>query len=492
MWDKTNGPIRRTALILGAADGTSEITISNVGGVLYATYPSGTVAPLGGGARSVQVLVADLVVTGSLAAYVYANGTAGVGATLTANANGVFGAQDSVTSAAGYTYLVPPSAVSDPKYAGLYTLNPRGTVGTKAVLTRTAEFDSPEDMKDGTLFEIRLGTLYGNKGPWQLTGDVAAVGTDAVTITRAPNLMLLDTAQTVTGAKTFADTALLLRNTADTFSTTVKASAATAARVVTLPDAAGEILLDGATQTVTGAKTFAANALKQANGAGTFSHLFASAASADRTVTLPDAAGTFAVSASSPITLSAGGDIGASTAAVTNGGAGNTGKILVLDGAGKLSGRVVETDGATLDALAAGAAADVSLVTITIAAGDVAALNGTPKQVIAAPAAGKYIEIVSAHVWLDFATTAYDGVVAGEDLTLTYNGGADDLITPITGTGFGDAVADAHRAAKGSATFTPTAATAVMATIKVGEWFAVAGDSPLKFEILYRVRDLAW
>ena len=47
--------------------------------------------------------------------------------------------------------------------------------------------------------------------------------------------MVLATAQTVTGAKTFNDSKLLLRNPADTFSYTVVPSAITAARSLTLP-----------------------------------------------------------------------------------------------------------------------------------------------------------------------------------------------------------------------------------------------------------------
>lgn len=57
----------------------------------------------------------------------------------------------------------------------------------------------------------------------------------------------------------------------------------------------------------------------------------------------------------------------AAAVAVTNGGAGNAAKLVKLDGAGKLAGRVVETDGTKLDGIEAGA--DVTDTTNVTAAG---------------------------------------------------------------------------------------------------------------------------
>jgi len=55
--------------------------------------------------------------------------------------------------------------------------------------------------------------------------------------------MLLAAAQTVTGAKTFEDLTLLLRNTADTFSGAFTAIAVTATRVWGMPDGTGNIII---------------------------------------------------------------------------------------------------------------------------------------------------------------------------------------------------------------------------------------------------------
>jgi hypothetical protein len=71
--------------------------------------------------------------------------------------------------------------------------------------------------------------------------------------------MLLGTVQTVTAAKTFNNTTFLLRNAANTFSTTL-ATSATANRTWTIPEiaAAGTFAALEGTQTFTGTKTFSA------------------------------------------------------------------------------------------------------------------------------------------------------------------------------------------------------------------------------------------
>ena len=126
----------------------------------------------------------------------------------------------------------------------------------------------------------------------------------------------------------------------------------------------------------------------------------------------------------------------------------------------------------------------------TIAAGAVATLFATPIEMVAAPAAGKYLEPVSLHWWLDFETAAYDGNAAGEDLVVKYtNAAGDTAMDTVDEAGFADAIADAHRTVYGIAV-APVAAAALVAHILVAEWFGAAGDSPLKWEMLYRVRDL--
>ena len=82
---------------------------------------------------------------------------------------------------------------------------------------------------------------------------VNAGGTDLQWTTQAGGGdMVLANVQTVTGAKTFNDTKLLLRNPADTFSVTMAAGAQTAARTYTFPVTASDTIQTiAATQTVT-------------------------------------------------------------------------------------------------------------------------------------------------------------------------------------------------------------------------------------------------
>lgn len=126
---------------------------------------------------------------------------------------------------------------------------------------------------------------------------------------------------------------------------------------------------------------------------------------------------------------------------------------------------------------------------VTIATAAVRTLNATPVTVVPAPGAGKFIEVDSIRVMLDYGTAAYDGVAgSGEDLAFKYtNASGAKVVTDIAGSGFGDASADAQRLTRGIAV-TPALNAAVVAHILSGEWYAAAGDSPLLVEVFYRVR----
>jgi hypothetical protein len=78
--------------------------------------------------------------TGALPACTYANGTAGVGATLTANANGALAAQDGVTLIAGEALLVKNQAAT--LQNGIYVVTQVGTAGTPWILTRQTDSDT--------------------------------------------------------------------------------------------------------------------------------------------------------------------------------------------------------------------------------------------------------------------------------------------------------------------------------------------------------------
>ena len=116
--------------------------------------------------------------TAALPAATYANGTAGVGATLTANANGALPAQDGVTLTVGQRLLVKNQAAALEN--GIYVVTTVGTVGTAWVLTRAADQDQAAELTAWAGVRVAAGTTHvGNR--WALSGVVTTVGTTAAT-----------------------------------------------------------------------------------------------------------------------------------------------------------------------------------------------------------------------------------------------------------------------------------------------------------------------
>ena len=101
-------------------------------------------------------------------------------------------------------------------------------------------------------------------------------------------------------AGTFADGTLKQNNVAGTFATTLR-SLATAARLVSFPDAAGTLALLGLAQLWTAIQTFGHQLIKINNAAATFATRIGSLATANRDVNFPDAAGTVLVSGGAQI-----------------------------------------------------------------------------------------------------------------------------------------------------------------------------------------------
>lgn len=130
--------------------------------------------------------------------------------------------------------------------------------------------------------------------------------------------------------------------------------------------------------------------------------------------------------------------------------------------------------------------------TVTVSSAELLALNATPKTLIAAPAAGKALVLVAAELWLDYATTAYDGIASGEDLTIRYTNGSGTTLATIETTGFLDATADAFRYVEPTTTaaITPVAEAPLVLHLSTGE--IATGDSPLKVRITYRELTLTW
>lgn len=118
-----------------------------------------------------------LATTAALPTVAYANGTAGVGATLTASAVGVL-TVDSVATVLGDRILVKNQASQ--LQNGIYTVTTEGTAGVAFVLTRAADMDQAAEFPAGFTF-IEAGTVNDNSGWVCTTNAPVTVGTTNIT-----------------------------------------------------------------------------------------------------------------------------------------------------------------------------------------------------------------------------------------------------------------------------------------------------------------------
>lgn len=115
--------------------------------------------------------------TAALAANTYDNGTAGVGATLTADANGAFADVDGVTVTSGQRILVKNETAA---YNGIYTLTTVGDGSNAWVLTRATDADEATELKAGVAVAVLGGTVNADR-MYVLQAAVTTVGTDPLT-----------------------------------------------------------------------------------------------------------------------------------------------------------------------------------------------------------------------------------------------------------------------------------------------------------------------
>ncbi len=112
----------------------------------------------------------------------YANGTLGVGATLTKASAGALGTIDGVTPE--YGTLVLLTAQTTGYQNGLYSVTNLGSATVPWVLTRFAAWDASAEMKNGSAFYVTAGTVYAGQ-VWAYTGvNSPTVGTTTLTFTR--------------------------------------------------------------------------------------------------------------------------------------------------------------------------------------------------------------------------------------------------------------------------------------------------------------------
>ena len=102
--------------------------------------------------------------------YTYANGTAGVGATLTASGNGAVTIDGIATATANQRVLVKDQ--SDAEENGIYYVSTVSGSGTALVLTRATDADTATELNGGAHIWIEQGSTNADSG-WVCTNDSA-------------------------------------------------------------------------------------------------------------------------------------------------------------------------------------------------------------------------------------------------------------------------------------------------------------------------------
>lgn len=156
------------------------------------------------------IFVARLATTTNLA-WTYANGSAGVGATLTNSAPGTF-SFDGVT--VGLNNLVLVKNQSSTFQNGYYRCTNDGSV-TAAVLTRSTDYDTPSEINPGDLFVITAGSTQANT-TWIETSTVTAVGTDPITFSQFSVALPIPVSSGGTGNTTFTAYSVICAGTTAT------------------------------------------------------------------------------------------------------------------------------------------------------------------------------------------------------------------------------------------------------------------------------------
>lgn len=122
-----------------------------------------------------------LVATTTNLTATYANGTAGVGATLTNSGTQAALIIDGITLSVGNRVLVKDQ--SSGLQNGIYTVTNIGSVTTNWILTRATDYDSPTQIIKGDDVAVISGTTS-STSLWMLTSSINAIGTDSFVFTK--------------------------------------------------------------------------------------------------------------------------------------------------------------------------------------------------------------------------------------------------------------------------------------------------------------------
>ena len=197
----TGGPITTTGNIGLAANisfysGNVSYTNSNVGtAVVNINTLNAAVNGLNAQIPVNYASTANLSVT-------YANGTLGVGATLTATANGALSLDSSAPAATQRVLIKDQTAQAQ---NGVYTVTQTGNATTAFILTRATDYDQSAEIAAGDGFYVISGSSQNNTTWVQQTAAPVTVGTTALVFTQfagTPATSILPISRGGTGANT--------------------------------------------------------------------------------------------------------------------------------------------------------------------------------------------------------------------------------------------------------------------------------------------------
>jgi hypothetical protein len=126
--------------------------------------------------NTIRLVLPCLVATTSNLTATYANGTAGVGATLTNSGTQAALVLDGVSLVVGNRVLVKDQATG--LQNGIYTVTNIGSVSTNWILTRAGDYDVVTQTVRGDTVSVISGATSGTS-LWMLTSIITQIGTDS-------------------------------------------------------------------------------------------------------------------------------------------------------------------------------------------------------------------------------------------------------------------------------------------------------------------------
>lgn len=164
-----------TGASLGSSTATTQTPADNSTKVATTAYVDNALS----GQRQKEAV--KYATTGALPSVVYANGSSGVGATLTGVALGAI-SLDGASPSVNDRVLVKNQASSFQN--GLYIVTTTGSGIAVFVLTRATDFDQAADIQTGDMVFVTAGTTLTNTTWAYNAADSPVIGTDAITFTQ--------------------------------------------------------------------------------------------------------------------------------------------------------------------------------------------------------------------------------------------------------------------------------------------------------------------